>query len=39
MKNLEVFGTWYDGILNSFPFCLDEKLYTWNEATLNWVEV
>ena len=25
-KNLEVFGKWYDGILNSFPFCLDD---TW----------
>ena len=25
-KNLEVFGKWYDGILNLFPFCLDD---TW----------
>jgi len=24
MKNLEIFGKWYDGILNSFPFCLDD---------------
>ena len=26
MKHLEIFGKWYDGILNSFPFCLDD---TW----------
>ena len=24
-KNIEVFNHWYDGILNSFPFCLDDK--------------
>ena len=24
MKHLENFNHWYDGILNSFPFCLDD---------------
>jgi len=24
MKHLEVFGNWWDGILNAFPFCLDD---------------
>jgi hypothetical protein len=24
-KKLEYFNHWYDGILNSFPFCLDDK--------------
>ena len=25
MKHLEYFNHWYDGILNSFPFCLDDS--------------
>ena len=25
MKHLEHFNHWYDGILNSFPFCLDDS--------------
>jgi hypothetical protein len=25
MKHLEINGHWYDGILNSFPFCIDDK--------------
>ena len=28
-KNLEYFNHWYDGILNIFPFCLDD---TWIKA-------
>ena len=24
MKHLEYFNNWYDGILNKFPFCLDD---------------
>jgi hypothetical protein len=25
MKNIEVFNHWYDGILNSWPLCLDSE--------------
>ena len=35
MKHLEYFNHWYDGILNSFPFCLDDaKIKTIGVAWL-----
>ena len=38
MKHMEYFNNWYDGILNSWPFCIDDKYVKSNGIAIGFKE-